>query len=183
MRLVATDIAGAFVVEPEPHHDDRGFFARTFDVELFEQHGLSSEVCQTSISWNRARGTVRGMHLQIEPAAEAKLVRCTRGAIHDVIVDLRPHSPSYLRHAAVPLDDRERWALYIPPLCAHGFQTLADDTEVSYQISAPFQPSAARGYRFDDPAFGIVWPLPVSVISDKDLAWEPFLGPGAGSAR
>jgi dTDP-4-dehydrorhamnose 3,5-epimerase len=179
---VATDIAGAFVVEPEPHHDDRGFFARTYDAVLFEEHGLSTAVCQTSISWNRLRGTLRGMHLQVEPAAEAKLVRCTRGAVHDVIVDLRPDSPSFLRHVAVRLDDASRHALYIPPLCAHGFQTLTDDTEVSYQIDAPFEPTAARGYPFDDPAFDIDWPLPVTVISDKDRSWAAYAPPGAGPA-
>ena len=174
--FTATAVSGAWLIDPERLADDRGFFARTFCADELAARGLDARVAQTSIAWNRERGTVRGMHWQAPPHAEAKLVRCTRGAIHDVIVDLRPDSPSYRRHVAVELSAENRRQLYVPPGCAHGYQTLADDTEVAYQMSEPFAPAAGRGARWDDPAFGIAWPLPVTVISDRDRAYPDFAG-------
>jgi dTDP-4-dehydrorhamnose 3,5-epimerase len=174
MRFVETAVAGAFIVEIEAHEDDRGFFARTFSVDEFEQRGLSSRMVQASVSYNHSKGTLRGMHYQVPPAAECKLVRCTSGEIHDVIVDLRPDSPSYLEHAAVRLSAQNRRGLYVPECVAHGFQTLSDGTEVEYQISQVHSPEHARGLPYDDPAFGIHWPLPVAVISEKDGSWAPL---------
>jgi dTDP-4-dehydrorhamnose 3,5-epimerase len=174
MIFTATPIPGAFVVDIERREDERGFFARTFCTRELEAHGLSAAVAQCSISHNRLRGTLRGMHWQDASAPESKLVRCTRGAIRDVIIDLRRESPAYGRHFAVELNAENRRGLFIPPLCAHGFQTLADDTEVFYQIDQAHTPEAARGLPFDDPAFAIVWPLPVTVIADKDRRWPRF---------
>jgi dTDP-4-dehydrorhamnose 3,5-epimerase len=179
LRFAETGLEDAFLLELERFEDERGFFARTFDAAEFAERGLNAAVAQTSVSRNRRRGTLRGMHYQVPPAAEAKLVRCTRGAIWDVIVDLREESPSCLRHFGVELSAEAGNALYVPELFAHGFQTLADDTEVSYQISEYFAPEHARGFRYDDPAVGIVWPLPVSVIAEKDRAW-PDLASRAG---
>ncbi len=174
MRFVETEVGGAFVVEVDPHEDERGFFARTFSVEEFEQRGMRLRTVQASVSYNHVKGTLRGMHYQVPPAAESKLVRCTSGAIHDVIVDLRPDSPTYLRHAAVRLSAANRRGLYIPECVAHGFQTLADATEVEYQISTAHSPEHARGAPYGDPAFGIEWPLPVAVISEKDRTWPAW---------
>jgi len=171
VRFTETAIGGAFVVDIEPAHDERGFFARTFDPLEFERHGLATAFVQTSISFNRRKGTVRGLHYQAEPAVEAKLIRCTRGAIHDIIVDLRPGSPTYLGHVAVVLDARNRRGLYVPPMCAHGFQALEDESETLYQIDTVHTPEAARGVRHDDPMLALSWPLPVAVISEKDRAW------------
>jgi dTDP-4-dehydrorhamnose 3,5-epimerase len=167
-------VAGAFLIEPERSHDGRGFFARTFCRREFEQRGLEPAVAQASVSFNHRRGTLRGLHLQAAPHEEAKLVRVTRGAVFDVVVDLRPGSPTYLGHAAVNLSAEEGRQVYVPPGCAHGFQTLEDGTEVCYQISTPYVAAAARGYRFDDPAFAIAWPLQVSVISERDSSL-PYL--------
>lgn len=168
------DLPGAFLLEPELRMDDRGFFARTFCRREFEEHGLDPEVAQCSLSFNRWRGTLRGMHYQATPGEEAKLVRCMRGAIHDVIVDVRPGSPTLGRHAAVDLSADDRLALYVPPGFAHGFQTLSDDTELYYQMSAFYAPELARGFRYDDPELGIEWPLPVTVISDRDRELPTF---------
>jgi dTDP-4-dehydrorhamnose 3,5-epimerase len=162
------DLPDAFLLEPERLPDERGFFARTFCRREFEAHGLETEVVQCSLSFNRRRGTVRGMHWQAAPAEEAKLVRAVRGAVHDVIVDVRPGSPTEGRHAAVRLDADNRLALYVPPGFAHGFQTLEDGTELLYQMSAFHAPEHARGFRHDDPEVCIRWPLPVSVISERD---------------
>ena len=180
MRFTETDLPGAFVVDLEPHRDERGFFARAFDAAEFEQRGLNGAVAQVSVSGNERRGTLRGMHFAA-PQAETKLVRCVRGALHDVIVDVRPGSSTRGRHVAVELSADNRRALYVPDGFAHGFQTLADDTEVLYQIGQYFSPGGERGLRFDDPALGIEWPLPVTVISDRDRAWPPF--DGRGGAR
>ena len=155
MRFVETGLEGAFVVELDRHEDERGWFARTFDADEFRERGLNADVVQTSISRNHARGTLRGMHWQAPPAAEAKLVRATRGAVHDVIVDLRADSATYLEHFAVVLDAQAGTALYVPELFAHGFQALEDDTDVAYQISERFAPEHARGARHDDSAFCI----------------------------
>ncbi len=172
MRFIATHIPGVVIVEIEPIADERGFFARSFCRDAFKAHGLSGDLVQCNISFNKLRGTLRGMHYQAAPHEEAKLVRVTRGAIHDVALDLRPTSPTFRQHVAVELTADNRRALYIPEGCAHGFQTLADDTEIFYQMSTPYHGPSARGVRHDDPAFNIAWPLPVSAISPKDAAYE-----------
>ena len=165
---------GTIVIEVERHEDERGFFARAFCADEFAAHGLSTSVAQCNISFNRRRGTVRGLHFQRLPHAEAKLVRCTAGAIYDVAVDLRPASPTFCRHVGVELTARNRRMLYVPPGFAHGFQTLADESEVFYQMSEPFAAAAADGVRWDDPAFAIVWPLDVQVISERDRSFADF---------
>jgi dTDP-4-dehydrorhamnose 3,5-epimerase len=169
-----TAVAGVWIVEPEPRVDERGFFARTWCAEEFRAHGLNGELAQVSVSYNHRRGTLRGLHYQAAPHAEAKLVRCTRGAIWDVAVDLRPESPTFLRHAAVVLDADNRLALYVPEGCAHGFQTLADASEVLYQMSTAYVPPAARGVRWDDPAFAIPWPPAERIIAARDRAYPDF---------
>jgi dTDP-4-dehydrorhamnose 3,5-epimerase len=171
MRFTETPIAGAKLVDLERLTDERGFFARAYCAEEFEAHGLNAVVAQVNTSSNRRRGTLRGMHYQVEPAEETKLVRCTRGAIWDVIVDMRPDSPTYLSHFGVELNEENRTALYVPAMCAHGFQTLADDTDVTYQVGDYYRPGHERGIAYDDPAVGIEWPLPVSVITEKDRGW------------
>jgi dTDP-4-dehydrorhamnose 3,5-epimerase len=165
-------IGGAFVIHVEPVEDERGFFARTFCEDEFRKHGLDPCVAQCSVSVNTRRGTLRGMHFQTAPHAEAKLVRCTRGAIYDVILDLREESPTFNDWWAVELSAGARRQLYIPEGVAHGFQTLEHDTEVSYQMSRPYVPGAAAGVRWDDPAHGIEWPLEVTAMSaaDRDRA-------------
>jgi dTDP-4-dehydrorhamnose 3,5-epimerase len=177
MRFTETPLAGAFVIDLERREDERGFFARTFCRREFEAHGLSTAVVQGNTSCNHRRGTLRGMHWQAEPAAEPKVVRSTCGAVHDVIVDLRPGSPTYLRHFAIELSQENGRSLYVPPLFAHGYLTLTDGAEVSYLVGEYHAPGTERGLRFDDPALGIVWPIPVAVISDKDRAW-PLLDAG-----
>lgn len=175
-------LAGAWVLDLERHEDERGFFARTFCREELAAHGLDPHVSQCSLSYNRKKGTLRGMHWQAAPAqeapgahaGEAKLVRVVHGAILDVIVDCRPGSPTFGRHAAVRLDDEERRSLYVPPLFAHGFQTLEDDTEILYMMSSEFAPEHARGFHHDDPEVAIDWPLPVTAISDRDRALPGF---------
>lgn len=171
--------AGAFVIDPDRVEDDRGFFARTWCAEEFASRGLNPRLAQCSVSYNRRAGTLRGMHFQADPHAEAKLVRCTRGGIYDVIIDLRPDSPTFRSWAGVELTADNRRLLYIPEGFAHGFQTLADDTEVFYQISVPYHTASARGVRWDDPAFGIRWPRPIAVISPRDAAYPLLPGPGA----
>jgi len=171
MKFLRTPLAGAWLIELEPHGDERGFFARTFCAREFEQAGLASAFVQCNVSLNVQRGTLRGLHYQRPPAAEIKLVRCTAGAILDVIVDLRPESATYRQHYAVELNARNRRALYVPELFAHGFQTLEDQTEVFYQMSAFYAPALAAGLRPSDPKLGIAWPLPVSCLSEKDQQW------------
>ena len=180
MRLVPTEIVGATVVELELRQDERGFFARSFDQQVFADAGLEPVVEQGNVSFNYAAGTLRGMHLQIAPAPEAKLVRCTRGAIVDVVVDLRAGSPTFLQHVAVELTAENRRALYVPPFFAHGYQTLVDDTEVIYQVSGRYTPEAERGLRHDDPVLGIRWPLPVDSVSPKDASWPLLPADGSG---
>ncbi len=174
MTFRELEIPGAYLLEPERHEDARGFFTRTFCRREFEQRGLEPTVAQCNVSFNHRRGTVRGMHYQAPPSEEAKLVRCTRGAIFDLILDLRPDSTSFKRHVAVELDAENRASLYVPAGVAHGFQTLADDTEVFYQMSEFYDPASARGVRWDDPAFEISWPHEITVISDRDLAFPNF---------
>jgi dTDP-4-dehydrorhamnose 3,5-epimerase len=174
MIFTETKIKGAFVVDITPNTDDRGFFSRSFCRKEFDAQGLSPCVAQCNISLNHKRGTIRGMHFQSSPHEEAKLVRCTRGEIFDVVVDLRPDSSTHTQWVGVRLDDRNHRMLYVPPGCAHGFQSLTDDAELMYQVSEYFAPSHAFGYRHDDPAFGIEWPLPLTVISQADRSWPPY---------
>jgi dTDP-4-dehydrorhamnose 3,5-epimerase len=174
MIFTETKLKGAFVIDLEPKHDQRGFFARTFCAKEFEARGLDSAIAQCNLSYNTQKGTLRGMHYQIPPVSETKVVSCVRGAIYDVIIDLRPDSPTYRDYIAVELSAENRRALYIPELFAHGFQTLTDDAEVLYQMGEFYTPGYDRGIRYDDPEFAIEWPLPVSVISDRDLAWSKF---------
>lgn len=171
MRFTPVNLAGAYVVEIEPHHDDRGFFARSWCTQEFIVHGLDSRLAQCNVSFNRKRGTLRGMHFQAAPHGEAKLVRCTRGTIHDVIVDLRPHSPTFRQWQGFELSATNHRALYIPEDFAHGFQTLEDDCEVFYQMSNAYTPSASRGLRWDDPALAISWPVTEPVLSDRDRSY------------
>ena len=171
MRLTPTPLDGAFLVELEERSDERGFFARTFDREAFAAAGLEPAVEQCNLSFNHLAGTLRGMHYQVEPAPEAKLVRCTAGSIVDVVVDMREDSPTRLQSFVIELSAANRLALYVPPLFAHGYQTLEDATEVVYQVSCAYTPGTERGLRHDDPALGLHWPLPVTVLSAKDAAW------------
>lgn len=171
MRFTRTKLQGAFLIDLERLEDDRGFFARGFCASEFEEYGLNPSIAQANVSFNPSMGTLRGMHYQVPPAAETKLVRYTRGAIYDVIVDLRPDSPTYLSHLGVELTAENRTALYVPEVCAHGYLTMADDTEVTYQVGAFYAPEHERGLPHDDPSLAIEWPLPVRVISDKDRTW------------
>jgi len=170
----ATALHGVFVITPEPHADERGYFARIYDPDELAAHGLDATIAHGSVSFNHRRGTLRGLHYQAPPFEEAKLVRVTRGAVFDVAVDARPGSPTRGRHVAVTLSAEEGNQIYIPTGCAHGFQTLADATEVSYLISARYSPQHARGFRFDDPTLAIPWPEPVTVISARDRELPPF---------
>jgi dTDP-4-dehydrorhamnose 3,5-epimerase len=174
MKFVPLGIPSAFLIELEPRADERGHFARTFDAEEFGRHGLASSFVQTSLSVNRRRGTLRGLHWQAEPHGEGKLVRCVRGRIYDVALDLRPASHIFRQHLAIELTAEAGNAFYLPPGVAHGFLTLADDCEVHYAMSRPHAPDAARGVRFDDPAFGIVWPEEIRVVSERDRSWPDF---------
>lgn len=166
-------LPGAYIIEPELIEDERGFFARTWGQEDFAARGLNPQIVQCNSSLNKRTGTLRGMHYQVSPHEEAKLVRCTAGAIYDVIVDLRPDSPTRGQWLGVELTARNRLMMYVPEGFAHGFQTLEDNSEVFYQVSAYFHPESARGVRWDDPAFGIEWPLAISVISERDRS-HPF---------
>ena len=174
MKFSPTALVGAYVIDIEPVADERGFFVRSWCREEFARHGLNPDLAQCSISFNKKRGTLRGMHYQAKPHEETKVVRCTRGAIYDVIVDLRPESSTFRKWIAVELSADNRRMLYIPAGLAHGFQSLTDDTEVFYQISAPYHPESACGVRWDDPAFGIEWPVMERVISDKDRQYPDF---------
>ena len=171
MIFTPTSLAGAVVIDVEPKADSRGLFARTFCAREFVEHGLDPAVAQASVSVNARKGTVRGLHFQYPPHAETKLVRCVRGAILDVIVDLRPESSTYLQHVAVELSAENRRSLYVPRRFAHGFQVLADDTEVTYLIGEFYSPDAQGGLHHADPALGIAWPLAVTELSDRDVAW------------
>jgi dTDP-4-dehydrorhamnose 3,5-epimerase len=174
MNFTSTRLNGAWIVDVEKRRDERGFFARTWCRRELAARGLDSEVAQESVSHNVRRGTLRGLHFQLPPHEETKIVRCLDGAIHDVIVDLRPRSPTFRRCEGFELSAENRRALYIPKGFAHGFQTLTDDADIAYQISAFYAPEAAAGYRYDDPAFAIAWPLSVAVIGERDLAWPAF---------
>lgn len=175
MRFAATKLAGAFVIDLERHEDDRGFFARAWCQREFGARGLNPRLVQCNISYNTKKGTLRGMHFQAPPHEEAKLVRCTRGAIHDVILDLRPHSPTFKEHVAVVLSAENRTMIYVPEGVAHGFQTLDDHTEVFYQMSEFYVPGAERGVRWDDPAFSIAWPPADRLMSERDRGYPDFV--------
>jgi dTDP-4-dehydrorhamnose 3,5-epimerase len=181
MRLRPTAIPGAVVVEPERREDERGFFARTVCAREFEAAGLPALFVQSSISWNPRKHTLRGMHWQAAPHGEVKLVRCTRGAILDVIVDLRRGSEAYLRHVCVELTDENRLALVVPKGVAHGFLTLADRTELLYQMTEYHVPEAQRGARWDDPAFAISWPARPAVVSQRDGSYPDYDREGGGT--
>ncbi|MBR9808879.1 MAG: dTDP-4-dehydrorhamnose 3,5-epimerase [Alphaproteobacteria bacterium] len=174
MLFQKTELLGAFLIKLEARGDARGMFARTFCVNEFAAHGLETRFVNQNMSVSAEQGTLRGMHCQIEPAAEVKVIRCVRGAIFDVIVDIRPDSPTYLKWQGFELTDQNKDQLYIPKGFLHGFQTLQDDTEVSYLVSEFYAPEAERGARHDDPAFGIEWPVPVTVLSDKDASWADY---------
>jgi dTDP-4-dehydrorhamnose 3,5-epimerase len=174
MKFTETKLKGAFVVEIEKLSDERGFFARSWCRKEFETHGLASRVVQANVSYNRRRGTMRGMHYQIAPYQESKLIRCTRGAIYDVIIDLRPDSPTYKQWTGVELTADNYTMFFVPQDFAHGFETLTDNTEITYQVSQFYTPGSEKGIRFDDPAFNIQWPLEVAVLSDKDRTWPGF---------
>jgi dTDP-4-dehydrorhamnose 3,5-epimerase len=176
MRFIETPLPGAWVIELEEIEDERGWFARTFDAEEFRTRGLNPDVAQCNASFNARRDTLRGMHYQAEPYGESKLVRCVRGAIFDVAVDLRPDSPTFRDWHGVQLSAENRLAFYIPAGLAHGFQTLTDSSEVLYQMGNPYVPEAAKGVRWDDPAFGIEWPEPDGerTISEKDASYPDF---------
>jgi dTDP-4-dehydrorhamnose 3,5-epimerase len=174
MQFHPTILHDAWLVHLEPVLDTRGFFARTFCAEEFAAHGLETSYAQHSISFSARRGTLRGLHYQRKPHSEVKLVRCTKGAIWDVIVDIRSNSPTYLQWQSFELSSVNGHQLYIPKGFAHGFQTLSDDVEVNYLISEPYAPELACGIRHDDPIFGITWPSPVTEISEKDVHWPDF---------
>jgi dTDP-4-dehydrorhamnose 3,5-epimerase len=166
-----TRINGAFIIDLDVKEDSRGFFARAFCQYELEEHGLNPVIAQANIAFNRRKGTVRGMHFQFPPAAETKLVRCTKGSILDVIVDLRPKSPTYLDHISVELSSDNHRALYVPERFAHGYQVLEDATEMTYQAGDFYTPGAEGGLRYDDPNLGLTWPLAVTEISDQDRSW------------
>lgn len=174
MIFTETILRGAFIIEPERFEDERGFFARSWSQQEFAAHGLDAHLVECNISFNKRKGTLRGMHFQAAPHGQVKIVRCTMGEIHDVIIDLRPDSSTFKQWVGVELTAQNRRILYIPGEFAHGFQTLIDDTEVSYQMSAYCAAQSARGVRWNDPAFGIVWPLEVEVINDRDDSYEDF---------
>jgi dTDP-4-dehydrorhamnose 3,5-epimerase len=166
--FIETKLKGAFILDIEKREDSRGFFARAFCQKEFEAHGLKPVIAQANVAFNFKKGTLRGMHFQFPPTAETKLVRCTQGAILDIIVDLRPESPTYRQHISVELTEDNYRAIYVPERFAHGYQVLRDNTGTSYQVGEFYTPSADSGLRYDDPGLGLTWPLPVASISDKD---------------
>jgi len=174
MIFTETKLKGAFILDIEKREDSRGFFARVFCQNEMKAHGLKPTIAQANTAFNIKKGTVRGMHFQYPPAAETKLVRCTRGAILDIIVDLRPESPTYLQHIAVELNEDNYRALYVPERFGHGYQALRDKTETSYQVGEFYTPGTEGGLLYNDPKLGLEWPLPVAVISDKDTVWKPL---------
>ena len=174
MIFEETRLKEVFEIHLEPIFDERGFFARAWCQKEFEAHGLSTILVQNNISFSAQKGTLRGLHYQVEPYSETKLIRCTQGAIHDVVVDLRRNSPTFKHWTAAILTSANRLMLYVPEGCGHGFLTLEDNTEVFYQMSQFYNPQAARGVRWDDPAFGIVWPAEVRVISERDRTYPDF---------
>ncbi|MGB6691517.1 MAG: dTDP-4-dehydrorhamnose 3,5-epimerase [Terracidiphilus sp.] len=172
MIFTETKLKGAFIIDIERREDSRGFFARAFCQHEFEAHGLKPIIAQANLAFNHKAGTLRGMHFQFPPSAETKLVRCTRGAILDIIVDLRTESPTHLEHIAVELNEDNSRALYVPERFAHGYQVLTDKTETSYQVGEFYMPGSEGGLLYNDPRLKLQWPLPVSVISEKDQQWK-----------
>jgi dTDP-4-dehydrorhamnose 3,5-epimerase len=172
MIFTETKLKGAFIIDLERRGDERGFFARTFCQREMKAHGLKPVIAQANLAFNVHKGTLRGMHFQFPPKAESKLVRATRGAILDIIVDLRPESPTWLQHIAVELNEDNLRALYVPERFAHGYQCLADRTETTYQVGEFYAPETEGGLKFDDPRLGLKWPLPVGAVSPKDMQWK-----------
>ena len=182
MKFTETALPGAFVIDLERRVDDRGYFARAFCQREFLEHGLEPVIAQANVAFNRRRGTLRGMHFQYPPAAETKLVRCTRGAIVDIIVDLRPESPTYLNHFAVELTAENGRSLFVPGRFAHGYQALEDGTETSYLVGEFYAPEFEGGLRHDDPRLGLAWPLPAGEMTEKDRSW-PLLDDAEADIR
>jgi dTDP-4-dehydrorhamnose 3,5-epimerase len=174
MKFIHTPLQGVYLIELEPVHDDRGFFARTWCKEEFQKHGLNSNLAQCSLSFNKKKGTLRGMHYQCEPHQEAKLVRCCAGAIYDVVLDLRRGSQTFGKWFAAELSASDQKMLYIPEGCAHGFQSLEDESTVFYQISESYHPELAGGVRWNDPLFGIKWPIPTPILSERDRSFADY---------
>jgi len=174
MVFTETKLQGAFIIDLEPRADERGFFARAFCQREFAQHGLKPVIAQANIGFNRRKGTLRGMHFQYPPAAETKLVRASRGAVLDIIVDLRPESPTYLQHVSVELTADNHRGIYIPERFAHGYQALEDNTETTYHVGEFYTPGSEGGLLYNDPMLGLDWPLPVATMSDKDGQWKPL---------
>jgi dTDP-4-dehydrorhamnose 3,5-epimerase len=174
MIFEETKLRGAFIIDLERREDDRGFFARAFCQREFEERGLKPVIAQANIGFNKRKGTLRGMHFQFPPAAETKLVRASRGAILDIIVDLRPESPTYLQHVTVELSADNHRGVYIPERFAHGYQALEDNTETTYHVGEFYTPGSEGGLLHDDPRLGLTWPLPVAAVSDKDRQWAPL---------
>lgn len=174
MTFTETALPGAFLIDIERREDERGFFAHVFCQREFAAHGLSSTIAQASVAFNRRKGIIRGLHFQYPPASETKVVRCSRGAIFDVIVDLRPESQTYLRHLAIELTERNGRGLYVPARFAHGYQVLEDQTETLYHMNEFYTPAEEGGLLYNDPRFGIAWPLPVTDVSERDRMWRPL---------
>jgi len=172
MKFTETKLKGAFILDLEERHDHRGFFARSFCVEEFAAQGLLPTVAQCSLAFTHQRGTLRGLHYQAVPSCESKLMRCISGAVQDIVVDMRPESPTYLQHISIELSAENRRSLYIPPLFAHGYQTLTHSVEILLQVGESYRPGGERGLRYNDPVLGINWPLEVTEISEKDQAWD-----------
>ena len=174
MKFTETRLAGAFIIDLERREDSRGYFARTFCQHEFAEHGLKTTIAQANVALSRDKGTLRWMHFQCPPKPETKLVRATRGAVVDIIVDLRPESPTYLEHVSVELTEDNARAIYVPERFGHGYQTLVANTETSYQVGEFYAPETEGGLLYDDPRLGLTWPLPVATMSDKDQAWTPL---------
>lgn len=171
MKFTALPTVGAFLVDLQRREDERGFFARSFCVNEFRDHGIALNIVQSNVAFTRRRGTLRGLHYQVPPSAESKLVRCTQGAVYDLIVDLRAESPTYLQSFGVELTPRNGLALFVPPRFAHGYLSLTDDAEVTYLVGDFYHPACERGLRFDDPTLQLEWPIPVETVSEKDRSW------------
>lgn len=174
MKFIETNIDGCLIIEPDRFDDERGYFSKIWDHKEFVQHGLSTDFAQFNLAYNHKAGTLRGMHFQAAPNEEVKLVRCTRGAVYDVIIDLRPASPTYLKWSGVELSQDNYNTYYVPKGCAHGYITLTDKAEVTYNVSAAYAPQSARGVRWNDPAFGIQWPIQPSVVNPRDNTYADF---------
>jgi len=174
MIFTETELKGAFIIDVKRLEDERGFFGRSYCLKELKEHGINIQVVQANVSYNKKKGTLRGMHMQLQPYGETKLVRCTRGSIYDVIVDLRPESPTFLKWIGVELTADSYRMLFVPENFAHGFITLEDNTDVTYNVSQFYTPSAEKGFRYDDPAFNITWPINPEIVSEKDKAHQLF---------